>query len=157
MHSPYLRATIWLVLTQSTCAWAQQTDSCATLMNFKASGVEITKAVPIAAGSTEPNPYGQGHSSALPPYCRVEGVINRRVNDHRGKSYDSRTTKSSFTYDHFDGGQRRFERADCWDPRAVVLPTKASGPPPANSVYVIDAFLVVHLFTPFSSLRCRPS
>jgi hypothetical protein len=79
MHSPYLRATIWLVLTSSTCAWAQQTDSCATLMNFKASGVEITKAVPIAAGSTEPNPYGQGHSSALPPYCRVEGVINRRA------------------------------------------------------------------------------
>lgn len=48
-------------------------------MNFKASGVEITKAAPVAAGSTEPNPYGPGHSAPLPAYCRVEGVINRRT------------------------------------------------------------------------------
>ena len=41
--------------------------------------MEITKATPIAAGTTEPNPYGPGHSAPLPAYCRVEGVINRRI------------------------------------------------------------------------------
>src|SRR5206468_12116772 len=41
--------------------------------------VEITKAVVIAAGTTEPNPWGPGHSAPLPAYCRVEGVINRRT------------------------------------------------------------------------------
>jgi hypothetical protein len=34
--------------------------------------VEITKATLIAAGTTEPNPYGR-HSAPLPAYCRVEG------------------------------------------------------------------------------------
>jgi Tannase and feruloyl esterase len=48
-------------------------------MDMKISGVEITKAVPVAAGSTEPNPYGSGHSAPIPAYCRVEGVINRRT------------------------------------------------------------------------------
>ncbi len=48
-------------------------------MNFKAPGVEISKAAPIAAGTTEPNPWGPGHSPALPAYCRVDGVINRRT------------------------------------------------------------------------------
>ena len=47
-------------------------------MNFKAPGVEISKAVPIAAGTTEPNLWGPGHSAPIPAYCRVEGVINRR-------------------------------------------------------------------------------
>ncbi len=60
------------------CGWAQQADSCSGLMNFSAAGVEITKASPIPAGTTEPNPYGAGHSSPLPSYCRVEGIINRR-------------------------------------------------------------------------------
>jgi feruloyl esterase len=41
--------------------------------------VEITKATLIAAETTEPNPYGPGHSAPLPAYCRVEGVINRRI------------------------------------------------------------------------------
>ena len=48
-------------------------------MDMRISGVEITKAVPVAAGSTEPNPYGPGHSAPIPAYCRVEGVINRRT------------------------------------------------------------------------------
>jgi feruloyl esterase len=48
-------------------------------MNFKASDVEITKAAEIAAGSTEPNPWGPGHSAPLPTYCRVEGIISRRT------------------------------------------------------------------------------
>jgi len=41
--------------------------------------VEITKATLIAGGTTEPNPYGPGHSAPLPAYCRVEGVINGRM------------------------------------------------------------------------------
>ena len=48
-------------------------------MQFKAPGVEISKAAPIAAGTTEPNPWGPGHSAPLPAYCGVEGVINRRT------------------------------------------------------------------------------
>jgi feruloyl esterase len=48
-------------------------------MSVKILAVEITKASPIAAGTTEPNPYGQGRSDPLPAYCRVEGVINRRT------------------------------------------------------------------------------
>src|SRR5712692_4188318 len=36
------------------------------------------------------------------------------------------------TFDHFEVGLRRFERADCCDPRVVNLPTKIPGPPPAN-------------------------
>ena len=61
------------------CAWAQQAASCGDLMHFKAPGVEISKAAPIAAGTTEPNQWGPGHSAPLPAYCRVEGVINRRT------------------------------------------------------------------------------
>jgi hypothetical protein len=78
MHSQFLRTMIWVVFTSSACAWAQA-NSCAGLMNFKGSSVEITKAASIAAGSTEPNPYGQGHSAPLPGHCRVEGVIHRRT------------------------------------------------------------------------------
>ncbi len=60
------------------CGWGQQADSCGGLTKLSAAGVEITKASPIPAGTTEPNPYGPGHSSPLPSYCRVEGIINRR-------------------------------------------------------------------------------
>ena len=60
-------------------AWAQQPGSCASLTNFKAENVAITKAAAIAAGTTEPNPWGPGHSAPLPAYCRVEGVMNRRT------------------------------------------------------------------------------
>ena len=63
----------------ASSAGAQEMNSCARLLNFKSPGVEITKAAPIAAGTTEPNPYGPGHSSPLPAYCRVDGVINRRT------------------------------------------------------------------------------
>lgn len=57
----------------------QQLSSCEDLRNFKADNVEITKAVAIAAGTTEPNPWGPGHSAPLPAYCRVEGVMDRRT------------------------------------------------------------------------------
>jgi feruloyl esterase len=48
-------------------------------MHFKAPGVEISKAVPIDAGTTVPNQWGPGQSAPLPAYCRIEGVINRRT------------------------------------------------------------------------------
>lgn len=79
MHSRFLWVAAATVLALSACSWAQQVSSCSGLTSFKSSGVEITKAVRIEAGSTEPNPWGQGHSAPLPAYCRVEGVINRRT------------------------------------------------------------------------------
>jgi feruloyl esterase len=78
MHSKLLRVVIPAFILVS-CGWAQQGNSCASLANVKAAGVEITKAAPMAAGSTIPNLFGQGHSAPLPAYCRVEGVINRRT------------------------------------------------------------------------------
>ena len=63
----------------AACTLAQQPDSCASLMDLKITAVEITKASAIAAGTTEPNPYGPGRSDPLPAYCRVEGVIDRRT------------------------------------------------------------------------------
>src|SRR5450631_265400 len=79
MHSQFWRAIAWTVLLLSASGFAQQSNSCASLMNFKAPGVEISKAAPIAAGTTEPNPWGPGHSAPIPAYCRVEGVVNRRT------------------------------------------------------------------------------
>src|SRR6185437_12094297 len=76
MRSTFIRALL-LLLTSNTCALAQQ--PCTSLMNFKVANVEITKASPRAAGTTEPNPWGPGHSAPLPAYCRVEGVMNRRT------------------------------------------------------------------------------
>lgn len=72
-------AMTWLVFLLAFSALAQQGNPCASLLGFKVPGVEITKASSVAAGTTEPNPYGQGHSAPLPAYCRVEGVINRRI------------------------------------------------------------------------------
>ena len=79
MHSQFWRTMVWPVLALSTSVSAQQSNACAGLMHFKAANVEISKAAPIAAGTTEPNPWGPGHSAPLPAYCRVEGVINRRT------------------------------------------------------------------------------
>src|SRR5271157_3848759 len=79
MRSRSLLVILWPAFALASSVWAQQVNSCATLMNFKSPGVEITKAAQIVAGTTEPNPYGPGHSAPLPAYCRVEGVINRRT------------------------------------------------------------------------------
>ena len=78
MRSHFLRNMFWAFVAVN-CASAQQSNSCPGLMNFKAPAVEITKSAAIAAGTTEPNPWGPGHSAPLPAYCRVEGVINRRT------------------------------------------------------------------------------
>src|SRR4029453_12945248 len=74
-----LLSTVLCVLVCAGWAWAQQPSSCASLMNFKSPKVEITKAAPISAGSTESIPWTQNRSAPLPAYCRVEGVINRRT------------------------------------------------------------------------------
>jgi feruloyl esterase len=79
MRPQFFRKLVWSIFALATCAFAQPADSCAGLMKFKSPSVEITKATPVAAGTTEPNPYGPGHSAPLPAYCRVEGVINRRT------------------------------------------------------------------------------
>ena len=74
-----LLSTVLCLLVFAGCAWAQQPSSCASLLNFKLPKVEITKAAPISAGSTESIPWSQSRSAPLPAYCRVEGVINRRI------------------------------------------------------------------------------
>jgi hypothetical protein len=78
MRSGFLRNMLW-AFAAVNCAFAQQSNSCAGLMNFKAPAVEILKSAAIAAGTTEPNPWGPGHSAPLPAYCRVEAVINHRT------------------------------------------------------------------------------
>jgi hypothetical protein len=78
MRSRFIRNMFW-VFVLAGCAWAQQAGPCAGLKTFKAANVEITKAAAIPAGTTESNPWGSGHSAPLPAYCRVEGVINRRI------------------------------------------------------------------------------
>jgi hypothetical protein len=77
MRSETLCATLFLVLTLS--AFAQTRDSCTTLMDVEVPGVEITKAAHVVAGGTEPIPWNQSRSPALPAYCRIEGVISRRT------------------------------------------------------------------------------
>ena len=66
-------------LLLSACASAQSSTDCPGLTTFKAPNVEITKAAAIPAGTTEPNPFGPGHSAPLPAYCRVEGMMNRHT------------------------------------------------------------------------------
>src|SRR6185312_11106372 len=78
MRSQLLRNML-LAFASAGCAWAQQSNSCSSLMTFKAPNLEITRAAAIPAGTTEPNPWGPGHSAPLPAYCRVEGVMNRRT------------------------------------------------------------------------------
>lgn len=79
MTTKFYPAAIGLLLILGTGAGAQQTSSCAGLASFKAAGVEITKAVPLAAGSKVPIPFtAPPQYLALPAYCRVEGVMNER-------------------------------------------------------------------------------
>ncbi len=56
---------------------AQSQPQCSELTGVKLSGVEITKAEPIAAGAMVPVPYA-GTIGPLPAHCRVDGVIHRR-------------------------------------------------------------------------------
>src|ERR1041385_8412669 len=78
MHSRFLRIILWIVFASAACSWAQPANPCAGLASFKAAGVEITKATPISAGTSEQIPWA-GQVGPLPAYCRVEGIINRRT------------------------------------------------------------------------------
>ncbi len=67
------------VLCAPLAAQSQSADPCATLAGLKIDGVEITKAVPVPAGTTVPPPYpGAPSIGPLPAHCRVDGIINRR-------------------------------------------------------------------------------
>ncbi|HEY1804834.1 MAG TPA: tannase/feruloyl esterase family alpha/beta hydrolase [Terracidiphilus sp.] len=79
MNTRILPAIIVSTLFLVPCARSQQRSPCASLIDFKAPGVEITKAAPVPAGSTVPIPFTTPPKNlALPAYCRVEGVINPR-------------------------------------------------------------------------------
>src|SRR5450755_2833111 len=79
MRLETLCAIFLLIVAFAASAFAQQNDSCTTLMDAKVPGVEITRAAHVEAGSTEPIPWNQSRSAPLPAYCRVEGVIGRRT------------------------------------------------------------------------------
>ena len=79
MRTETLRAILFLIAAFSVPASAQPKDSCTSLMDVKISGVEMTKAVHVEAGTTEPIPWNQSRSAPLPAYCRVEGVLHRRT------------------------------------------------------------------------------
>ncbi len=80
MNTRFLLAAIWPLCLLTPSAGSQQPDSCASLIGFKAPGVEITTAAPVAEGSTAPIPFAApGQVLVLPAYCRVEGVIDRRT------------------------------------------------------------------------------
>lgn len=64
--------------TVAFTAFAQPKDSCTSLTELKISGLEITKAAHVEAGTTEPIPWNKTRTAPLPAYCRVEGVLNPR-------------------------------------------------------------------------------
>ncbi len=78
MHWKLMTFVLLFVLL-AACASAQSSQSCSGLTTFKAPNVEITKAAAVPAGTTEEKPWGQGRTAALPGYCRVEGIMNRRT------------------------------------------------------------------------------
>ena len=57
MRSKTLCALFFLVVALPASAFAEDKDSCTTLMDAKVPGVEITKAAHIDAGSTESIPW----------------------------------------------------------------------------------------------------
>jgi feruloyl esterase len=79
MRSETLCAIFFLMFAFAASAFAQQKDSCNSLMDAKVTGVEITKVAHVEAGTTEPIPWNQSRSAPLPAYCRIEGVITRRT------------------------------------------------------------------------------
>jgi len=58
---------------------AQSADPCSGLTALRIDGVEITKATPVAAGTSIPGAWpGAPPIGPLPAHCRVDGVIHRR-------------------------------------------------------------------------------
>ena len=65
--------------------------ACASMVGLKLPGstMEITKATAVAAaapGTVRPSSFGPPIASGVPPYCRVEGVMDRRTG-LEGKAY----------------------------------------------------------------------
>lgn len=79
MRRQFAGMSLCCVFALNACVWAQQQPSCASLSDFKAPHLDITKAAAVTAGTTEAYPWGPGRTPPLPAYCRVEGVINRRT------------------------------------------------------------------------------
>ena len=79
MYWRFPRALFCYAFVLSVYAWADVGNPCVSMREFKAPNVEITNVAKIPAGTTEEKPWGQGHTAALPGYCRVEGVLNRRT------------------------------------------------------------------------------
>lgn len=79
MRSETLRAILFLIAPFAVPASAQPKDSFTSLMDVKISGLEMTKAVHVEAGTSEPIPWNQSRSAPLPAYCRLEGVLHRRA------------------------------------------------------------------------------
>src|ERR1017187_8468249 len=79
MRSETLCAIFFLIVAFVASAFAEEKDSCTSLMDAKVPRVEITKTAHVEAGSTEPIPWNQSRSAPLPAYCRVDGVIHRRT------------------------------------------------------------------------------
>ena len=78
-----MRCRLSLLLITALCAplaaQSQSAGTCADLAGLKIDGVEITKSVPVPAGTTIPPAYpGALAIGPLPAHCRVDGFINRR-------------------------------------------------------------------------------
>ena len=84
-----LQALLASVLAVTTAAWGQTSEQCAAAMTLQFSGValEVTKAEWFPAGSDTAQRFpGSPITSPLPAYCRVDGMIDRRVGA-QGKPY----------------------------------------------------------------------
>jgi hypothetical protein len=76
MHSRFLSKML-LTLLATTCAWGQQSGSCANLANFKAENVEITKAA--SSGGTLTAPMVDGVNTFGTPNTVVPKPISAKV------------------------------------------------------------------------------
>jgi hypothetical protein len=80
MRSRWIFGALCLTFAYAATTLAQSADGCTRLRNFKSPGVGLTSAAALANGNTDANPFSMpGRSAPRPAYCRVEGVMNRRV------------------------------------------------------------------------------
>ena len=72
---------LWLFALLGVCSAAtaegQAVNSCTDLAALKIEGIEITKAEPVAAGTSVQYPFG-GASGPLPAHCHLAGLMYRR-------------------------------------------------------------------------------
>src|SRR5215475_12645362 len=83
-----LAKALSLAVLTSTVAFGQQSTSCSDLMKMRIPGVaiEFTKAEKISAAATPAAGQRGAPAVPLPSYCRLDGVIDRRVGAE-GKEY----------------------------------------------------------------------